>query len=123
MDSRLVELVAACLCWAEWPDHRTRTDEPLSYWQTVDPCARERYLADAEIIADAMSSDRHYAIVPVEPTQTMIERAMNAGRGIRSPGGARDVLREMVSGARYDLGWRTEKKPHRAEKDGEAADG
>lgn len=106
-DPRLVEIVAACLCWAEFLGHDDRDDDPFSYWEGVAPHAKLRYMRDAELIACVMMTDRYYAIVPVEPTSTMIDRAMNARRGIRSIAGARETLQEMVAGARFDLKWRS----------------
>jgi len=66
IDNRLLEAVAMCLCWAEFSDHSTRTDTPAEYWSAMPQEGRQKYYHDASAIASAMTSDRFFAVVPME---------------------------------------------------------
>lgn len=110
---RLVEYVAACLCWAEWGTSLDgRTDDPWSYWQEVSPDARARYMQDARRIASMMQRDRDYALAPAKATEAMRQAALNERRGLRSHAGASDVFDAMVAAARKELRWRKGDVPH-----------
>lgn len=106
-DPRLVDAVAARLCWAEWADQGARADTPAEYWATLSNAAKERYRPDGQILASAMTTDRLYAVVLNEANDEMALAAMDAGRGIRSLAGAQHVWRDMVAAARHALGWRS----------------
>jgi len=93
VDPRLLETVAASLCWAEFTDTFKRTDDPMKYWANVKN--REVYYVDAEKICRAMMNDE-YVVVPVELTLDMINAGFEAKSGIRSEKGLRRLWRKMI---------------------------
>lgn len=80
IDIRLVEACAACLCWAEWSTHEGRADDPWSYWQTVAPEAKQRYMVDARRVAALLASNKIYALVPAASTPEIRQAGIDAGR-------------------------------------------
>ncbi len=107
IDRRLIEHVAACLCWAEWSSLDDRTDDPWTYWQSVSAEAKTRYYRDARHIAAAMRPHGGYVVVPQHATAEMRETALNAARGLRSATGAADVWDQMVDCAQDEMKWRS----------------
>lgn len=68
INPRLLDAVAMCLCWAEFPGmaaHRPPDETPASYWAKMPQLRREAYYADAELIGRFMAGDRELRLVPV----------------------------------------------------------
>lgn len=82
VDARLVEVVAAALCWAEWTrqGHKRRTDDPLSYWTGIADHAKDGYRKSAVLLALFMCGDADLAVVPNEPTAAMLNAARHCVR-------------------------------------------
>lgn len=102
IDPRLLDAVAACLCWAEFAIHRHRpaSETPMSYWAELSVGARERYYRDATKLASAMMRNGEYAVVPTRATDTMKMAASHKSN--------RDnIWNAMVAAARTEMNWRT----------------
>jgi len=105
MDPRLVEHLAAALCWAEHPAHPARTDTPAEYWRATAEAAKTGYRRDARLVAAALCSNA-WAIIPVDPTTGMVEAANHADGHLKTPRAVRAILEGVVAAYRGEVLWR-----------------
>lgn len=76
-DPRLLDVVAAALCWAEFTaqGHKRRLDDPMTYWASVGEHAKVGYRRSAEPLALYLRGDSKLTIVPEELTPEMLHAA------------------------------------------------
>lgn len=74
VDRRLLDAVAAALCWAEFGSagHAHRTDDPATYWAHVGEQSKVKYRESALPLAMFMRGSNRLAIVPEELTPAML---------------------------------------------------
>lgn len=74
-DPRLVEVVAAALCWAEFRVPACRSDDPMTYWRGISEDARAGYRKSAELLALFITGSANLAIVPKELSPATLHAA------------------------------------------------
>ena len=113
MVNKAIEAAAIALCWAGFSDDfQNDTDlTPEGYWELVCAVKQDAYRAEARaIIAAFLAAEPEWQLVPVNPTEQMIDGALptlecsNRFSGGGVVGDVVDVYNAMLAAApKYPL--------------------